>query len=200
MESKLNNADRLIGRILEEAQAEAEKTLEEARSEAKKAQLIAQDEVFEAQQGAVLRSKRVREGILERSRTNAALDSRKYALKARRQLVDKAFEKAAAALCALDGEKRLMLIKSTLLAEAEGGETVLPAAADAARVQAALAEVNAALKNKNAAPLTLGDAAEQLDGGFLLIAKGYEKNCSFSALLRDIRGAEESAVASILFG
>ncbi len=200
MEANRNNADRLIDRILEDAKAEADQTLAAARAEAEKSALLAQDQVFEAEREGALRAKRAREAILERSRTNAALDSRKYALKARRAVVDTAFAQAGEALLALEGEQRAALIRSLLLKEAEGGETVCPAPADADCARAALQEVNAALAAKNAAPLTLGESARQLEGGFLLVGAGYEKNCSFAALLQETRAAEESAVASILFG
>ena len=58
--------------------------------------------------------------------------------------------------------------------------------------------INAALKEKGKAPLTIGEGAD-VDGGFLLRGKGYEMNCSFEAMLSDFRQAEESGVAKILF-
>ena len=59
--------------------------------------------------------------------------------------------------------------------------------------------VNAALAQSNRAPLTIAPADADITGGFILKAAGYEKNCSFAAVLREVRAAEESAVAGILF-
>ena len=63
----------------------------------------------------------------------------------------------------------------------------------------ALAELNAALAQSGRAPLTIAPADADITGGFILKAAGYEKNCSFAAVLREVRAAEESAVAGILF-
>ena len=80
-----------------------------------------------------------------------------------------------------------------------GGETLLPALADAQRAKALLGRINEALKGSGKEGLTVGNTSEQIGGGFLLTSKGYEMNCSFEAMLRDVREAEESNVAKILF-
>ena len=95
--------------------------------------------------------------------------------------------------------ERSALIKALLIREAEGGETIIPAARDEANVKSVLAEVNAALAESGRAPLTIAPADADITGGFILKAAGYEKNCSFAAVLREVRAAEESAVAGILF-
>ena len=43
----------------------------------------------------------------------------------------------------------------------------------------------------------MDNADAGIDGGFVLTANGYEKNCSFAALLRDVRAQEESALTSL---
>ena len=95
-------------------------------------------------------------------------------------------------MLSLDTEKRKSICKSMLLSQAEGGETVLPAAQD----RAAVAALIAAMPDKK---LTLASGTAAIDGGFILLGDGYEKDCSFRSLLSTIRDAEETAVYQLLF-
>lgn len=199
MANNNSGADALIGRILADAQAEADTALADADKEAERIALIAKDECFRTENETELRTKRLNDAAQEKSRTNAALDSRKYALKVKRALIDEAFALAAERMEQKSDAERSALIKALLIREAEGGETIIPAARDEANVKSVLAEVNAALAQSNRAPLTIAPADADITGGFILKAAEYEKNCSFAAVLREVRAAEESAVAGILF-
>ena len=199
MANNNSGADALIGRILADAQAEADTGLADADKEAERIALIAKDECFRTENETELKTKRLNDAAQEKSRTNAALDSRKYALKVKRALIDEAFALAAERMEQKSDAERSALIKALLIREAEGGETIIPAARDEANVKSVLAEVNAALAQSNRAPLTIAPADADITGGFILKAAGCEKNCSFAAVLREVRAAEESAVAGILF-
>jgi V/A-type H+-transporting ATPase subunit E len=194
-----NNTERLIERITEAARDEAAAIFEKAREEIERAMLIAQDEIFSIEKGAQARAEREREDILERSRTNAELDARKYALQARREVLDEAFEKAQGMLLALSGDQRRALLERLLASEAEGGESIAVAAADANLIYELAGQINQKLQAAGKATLVPGGIAEGIAGGFILRAAGYEKNCSFEALLRDARAAYESEVAAELF-
>ena len=197
MANNNSGADALIGRILADAQAEADTALADADKEAERIALIAKDECFRTE--TELRTKRLNDAAQEKSRTNAALDSRKYALKVKRALIDEAFALAAERMEQKSDAERSALIKALLIREAEGGEMIIPAVRDEANAKSVLAEANAALAETGRAPLTIAPADADITGGFILKAAGYEKNCSFAAVLREVRAAEESAVAGILF-
>jgi hypothetical protein len=47
--------------------------------------------------------------------------------------------------------------------------------------------------------LSLSDKDAAIDGGFVLLGEGYEKDCSFRSLLSVVRGEEETAVYQLLF-
>lgn len=194
-----NNTDRLIQRITAAAASEADAILKRAREECEKTALIAEDEIFSIEKGAAARMERDRQEILERSATSAALDARKYALKAKRRLLDEAFAQAQETLAALAGEKREALLDKLLLGQAEGGEAVLMAAADAERLQRLIPVFNEKLRAAGKAALTPGEVAADIAAGFVLRAPGYEKNCSFEALIRDARAQCEGEVAAALF-
>lgn len=196
----LNGANKLLERILEEARADASKTASEAeetiaalRSEAAQEAEKAKA-AFEKQRGDVVRA------ILERSRTNAELFARKAALDKRRSVLDRAFDLAYEKLCAFTDAERTAVCREMILTEAEGGEIVLPAEADRAIFEALLPAANADLKGKGVQPVSLSERnAPQMAHGFLLVGKGYEKDCSFEALLRDARMLEDTNVSGILF-
>lgn len=132
------------------------------------------------------------QSVLDGSRTRAAIDGRKAALQKKRALIDTVFERAYEVLCAMEPQKRSEICANLLRTEAESGETVVPAAADRAEIAKILAEMN---RND----LVLSDEDAPIDGGFLLIGKSYEKDCSFRAILEQLRDSEETAVAKLLF-
>ena len=99
-----SGAEKLTSRILEEAEAEAGRVIMEAEA---KAGAIASEAAAEAERlnmEYAKRAERAAEDIIERSRTNAALDSRKAALREKRRVLDEAFALAKKELCALEGE------------------------------------------------------------------------------------------------
>jgi len=132
------------------------------------------------------------QSVLDGSRTRALIDGRKAALKRKRVLIDSVFDRAYEALCALNPQRRSELCASLLRAETESGETIIPAAADRAVIEKILSDMNRS-------DLTLSDENAPIDGGFLLVGKSYEKDCSFHAILDELRDKEETAVAKLLF-
>lgn len=139
------------------------------------------------------------QSILERSRTNAELEARKSALLMRRALIQDAFDQAYAALCALSDKERADICRSMLLREADGGETIHASKNDIKQIALLLPTIEADMLKAGKKPLLLSPNAADIDCGFILSGDGYEKDCSFAALLRDTRANEETRVASILF-
>lgn len=200
MANDLNKgAERLTARILEDARAEADVSARAAQAEADRIKELAAAEAEKIRAGFAAQAEVTAKDILERSRTNAQLDARKFALAAKRRVLDDAFKGALDKLNALDGQARDRLIQALALKAAHGGEALCPAKEDKERAEKLLSGINAALAEKGKDALTMGECAD-VDGGFLLRGKGYEMNCSFEALLSDFRQAEESGVAKILFG
>ena len=53
---------------------------------------------------------------------------------------------------------------------------------------------------QGASACTPSDTDAAIDGGFLLVGRSYEKDCSFRAILGMLRDSEETNVAGLLFG
>lgn len=192
MEMNKTGTNKLVERILTDARSAAEQTLSEANATAmtlsadnvQKLNAMRQD--FEQKRETAVQS------VLDGSRTRASIDGKKAALGKKRALIDVVFARSYDALCALDENKRGEICKRLLAAEAEGGEIVLPAKADRQQIAAILATMNSV-------DLTLSEQDAPFDGGLLLVGRGYEKDCSFRAVLSALRDAEETAVANLLF-
>ncbi len=185
------SAVNLIDRILADANAAAQKALADAEASCNdiresNAALIArkaeQAERERAQRSSV---------IVNGCRTRAELDGRKETLRAKRTLIDGVFDEAYANLLKLPVQKRSALFLSILQKEAQANDTVAPAKADRETLRAVVGRLPFSVK--------LSEKDADAEAGFVLYGSGYEKDCSMKAILRELRDAEETNVAGILF-
>ena len=188
----ISGTNKLAERIVDDAQAEANQVMAEAeeivrgiRRESDKAVAARKAELLNQKENAV-------NSLISGYRTRASLDGKKDALGKKRAVIDAAFSRAYEAMQSLSAQERKSVCESMLKQHAEGGETVLPAEAD----RAALTALIAAMPEKK---LTLSGKSAAIDGGFILLGGGYEKDCSFRSLLATVRDEEETAVYQLLF-
>ena len=188
----ISGTNKLAERIVTDAQDESRAVLAEAQAavqgilrESEKAVSVRKTELTSQKNSAVT-------SLINGYQTRAMLGAKKDALRKKRVVIDSAFTRAYEAMLSLSAEQRKSICKSMLLSQAEGGETVLPAAQD----RAALAALITTMPEKK---LTLSSETSAIDGGFILLGDGYEKDCSFRSLLSTIRDAEETAVYQLLF-
>ncbi len=183
---------KLSQRILEEAKAEAGKILEDA-----KARLDAQAAQVEKQKRDICaefekkRSDAVA-GILDGARTRAVIDGSKNALRLRREKIDLAYDRAFKAMQEMPDADRSRILKALLLRETEGGETVMPAPRDRGILKQIIGEIPDR-------KLTLSNEDGACENGFILCGDCFEKDCSFRALLDEIRDETETEVSKLLF-
>ena len=186
---EMHQGDKLIERILREAQLDADaanaRAQENCQSILSSARRRAEEQ---AQQAAAARDTAVN-GVLDGARTRAELEGRKQTLAMRRSLLDEAFLAGEQALNALSGQKRERLLRFLLESESAPGDEILPSSADRTAIEQLL-PAGRTLSKWNAPYL----------GGFLIRGSSYEKDCSFAALMAQIRQEEEGNVSRILFG
>ena len=183
---------KLAERILSQARAAAEATAAEARAalDAEKAELDKRKEELLADF-----SKKREEavaGVLDGAKTRAAIDGRKAALARRRQVIEKAFALAYEAMLNLGDADREKILLGVVKGEAEGGETLVPAKKDREIVEAIIE----ALPEKK---LTLSEQDAACESGCVIVGESFEKDCSFAAILSEVREREETAVSKLLF-
>ena len=128
----------------------------------------------------------------------ARLEARKRVLAAKQDVIEAAFEKALARLCALPREKMVPLLARLAAVYAETGEeeVILPPASRRAYGQDVVDQANQLIGEGH---LTLGPAEEGIAGGLLLRRGRVDINCTFSMLLQRRRESLSAQVAEILF-
>lgn len=189
---KQSGASKLVSRILEDANADARAAAEEAARAVDALRLESEAAVKQKRAAYEKKRQSATQAVLDGCRTRASIEGRKATLTKKREIIENVFSSAYDTLLALDGQQRGEVCRRMLLAEAEGGETVLPASAD----REAVAEC---LRQCGLPGMKLGEKDAPYDGGFLLVGDGYEKECSFASLMRELRDAEETTVAGLLF-
>ena len=191
MENPGNRADKLIGRILGEAEADASAARDKAAESCRAVMADCQKRIAERAQAAAASRDAAVKGVLDGARTRAELDGRKETLGVRRRILDEAFAAATKELNALTGPRREAILLRLLTGEAAAGDVVEPAKQDRALIEKLLKEVPV--------QLTLSHVDAPCEGGFLLLGKSYEKDCSLNALMAELRLQEETNAARILF-
>lgn len=188
----ISGTNKLAERIISEANADAQKVLDEAK--ACVCEIQTESDKIVAQKRTELTGKReaAKKGLIGGYETRAALEGKKNVLSKKRAVIDRVFSGAYRALLELNESQRERICENMLRSETEGGETVVPAAADRKAIEAALR----AMPEKK---LKLSAENASIDGGFQLLANGFEKDCSFASLLELVRGEEETNVAKLLF-
>ena len=186
------SAANLIDRILADAKEAAEKVLADAEASASGIRESRDAEIArKAEQAQKVRDQQINV-ILNGCRTRAELDGRKETLRAKRELLDSVFTEAYHRMLALSNEKREAMFLSVLKKEAKANDTVKPAKVDRETLRRVVARLPFAVK--------LSEQDADAEAGFILLGSGYEKDCSMKAILRELRDAEETNVAKILFG
>ncbi len=190
--TSISGTNKLAERIINEAEAEAHSVCTQAQTAV--GEIRAASEKACSIRGAELKSQSeaAEKSLISGYQTRATLDGKKDMLRKKRAVIDAAFIRAYDAMLALDAEKRKLICARLLETEAEGGEIVVPASAD----RAALTALIAAQTQKH---LTISANDAKIDGGFVLVGEGYEKDCSFRSLLSEVRESEETAVYQLLF-
>lgn len=194
-------AEKLIEKIEQDAQRDAEKIWQDA------------EEKKQEMRQVLMREIATRKAEIERLAENAArekkkrmaavydLEYRKTLLSAKQEMMQKAKNLAMEKLSALDDESYVALMKSKLMACAASGEGAVAVSASEKRLNKRfLSDVNAALKKSvGKGNLHFADEAADITGGFIYTHGGLEINISFAALLSEAWQDAETQVANVLF-
>ncbi len=185
------SAVNLIDRIIADAKDAAAKVLADAEAscnsirEATDAQIANKAEQFEKERAQQTKA------VIDGYQTRAELDGKKELLRDKRALLDDVFEKTYRRLLDLPTEKREKLYLSILKTEAKANDVVAPAKADREAIVRAASQLPFAVR--------ISEQDADTEAGFILYGGSYEKDCSMKSVLRELRDAEETNVAKILF-
>ena len=197
MEEKVVNEvalSALIGRINDDAAAEAEKIIGEANSYAAACdeQAANQADEYKAEQLAICDE--AIKTIVAGYKTLSAIESKKTYLAAKQAIAESVFSRAIEMLCALSEEKYLALISSLVEKYAEDGDEIVLSSS------CTLTEKSvSALKAVSSRNLKVSKSG-QFAGGIVLSGKKFDKDLTFEALVAALKEQTEEEVAKKLFG
>ena len=198
----MNGIEKITGRILSEAEAEAAAIVEEAEKNAAavRAQWAEKAEKTAAEQ--LEKGEAEIEQKVQRAARAARLDAKKEVLGLKQEMVSAAYGLALDKILALPREKYAEFLASQAAAAAlTGKEEVILNGADRAAVgEAVLASANAKLRGRGLpGELTLSEATREMSGGLALKQGSVEVNCTLESLIELSRSALDAEVAGILF-
>ena len=201
---RLMSAEKIIDKIIADANADAAKTLEKASQDGAERMALVRDE---AEKRAARIDKKADADCAEierRRMLTASLDVRKNSLASRRALVDRAFALALEGLFGLsDADYAALVVKMAVAAAEDGTEEIFVPVKDEKRYKgekSILRLINQALEAAGKpGGLTLGGLSTDFVGGVRISGEYTDIDCSFESLVARFRENHERDVANILF-
>ncbi len=191
----------ILSEILEEAKQAARRIEAEASERAGRIGREAGERADRLLAQAQEDADREAEAALSRARRLSELEDRKWALGARRELMDRAFDRAVQALRALSDEEMGRLMLGLVLENASGSESLSAGDVnDGFYTPAFIEKANQALV-KAGRPGALRDSGNREKGscGLVLRSGSSSTYCTVDALVEAGREGLEQRVAALLF-
>ena len=184
---------KVVERILSDAQAEATALISDAENKAAKRLADASAYAETARQEAETEMRARKESIFEKRAADARLESAKILLFEKRKTVDSVYELALARLVSLEKEDCLQLTSALLEKYAEMGDEVFFAQNFKYGKEVSALPI---VKNRE---LKISDTRLDLDGGMRLVGKVSDKDLTYGALLAADKDANQADLAKELF-
>ena len=219
----MTGLEKVIARIIADAEADAKRILAEADAECD-AIRTQYDAATKAERDRLReRADRECEALITRAKSSAAMAKRNAVLEARARLVDEAYATAEKEIRTLTEEKYLDLLltmlRGSLRRQLDGereirevyGEEVTPLQyevilnrTDRERYGKRLLDMLGRsavgkLRSEDVARVVLATDTAAIEGGLILRCGSVESNCSFEVLFAEVRRATEIKVSHVLF-
>lgn len=198
----MSGAEKIIGKILEDARLQAEANLNRAKEEAANIIKSASDDAEAKKKQIIEKAELEAVEVKKRLIAVAELEARKQKLQAKQEVVDEAFDLALQKLNNLpDIEYQSILVEMISNSIQTGKEEVLLSESDKKRLSPGfIEELNKKLADKGvSANLKISDEHRNINGGFILKSGDIEINNSFEAIIRMNRDDIETEVIKALF-
>ncbi len=195
------NATAILEKIQEEAKVNAAAILQEANDRAEKMRTASDAKIASAK--AEMEKKAKADGLVEEQRLirMEELDGRKRVLAAKRSLIERAFDGVLQKMEAMPAKEARTFLLEMIQQVAEGDEQIIVGADhDAWFDDTFVTAANEALK-KAGRKAELSVASEKRSGvsGLILAKDDTEINCGYASILESKRLEMEAEVAQVLF-
>ena len=220
----MTGLEKIISRILSDAQAQAQAILDEATEKSLEVRAQNLTQVQQAQDRLIAQAEKEGEALVIRAKSSAAMTRRNIELAAKSEMIERAFDRAMQEIYEMDraqyAELLLALLCKTLNAQRESerdsmrlyGENIAPEyyelmlnARDSGDVAAYVmsgvrtAAVSGKIPADMSIKVRLCPTPVDIDGGLVLRCGDIETNCSFAMMLAAVRPALEPRIQQILY-
>lgn len=192
----MEGKDAIINSIISSAERSAESIVSDAIAEKDALLERVRNDLSRKESEELERAMREAELTVERRMTIAALDSKKLALAAKQEVIDKVYDSAVAKVLNMTDNVYREFIGGFVEKYADNGDEIIIAERDVKRLHYDWAESLARKLNKN---ITLSSKFHKGRGGVILSGAKCDKNLTLEALVKEVRPQTESAVAQKLF-
>jgi len=196
----MNGLERLIQRIEAEAEDQAAKTIEAAQKEASSILESAEIEAEDRKRQLMSQLEIEVKGIRDRKISRAALAARDEVLTAKREALETVYTRIIGMMDALEGEALYEFLLRRFQAVIKSGAVVIALNDQTARqLPKDYLERILEVYQKEGVTLKLEQQQRQLANGFQLIQGGVVYDCTYPALVSEVRESVEPQLAQLLF-
>ncbi|MBR5124781.1 MAG: hypothetical protein IKU90_06585 [Clostridia bacterium] len=220
----MTGLEKVTGKILADAEADARAILERADAECAEITQRSKAETEAEQERLREQNDRECQSLIIRAKSSAAMAKRNAVLEARAEILDEAYAAAERQVRSMSGDQYLdllqKLLRSALKRQIEGeeesmrlyGEDISPDRYEillnsrdrdtyGERLMAAFREgLGSKIPAASLQKLCLASETPRIDGGLILRCGPVETNCSLAMLMAENRRETEAKVSRILFG
>ena len=188
----MESVSKILDAISAESRAAADRILENGRNNAAEMRKLYDREAQLAEEKIIAEAEKTAGEIRQRSISQAGIESRNIRLKAKREALTQAFDKAGERLAGLSGERKKEMYQRLISKYSSGSEVIVQ-----------LNETDKkALGNRLKADgikIRLDNEPASFSGGLIIREKNIETNCTFEAMLDMARKEMETEIADVLF-
>ena len=194
-------ADKVVEKILSEANAEADKIKAEAQAKADKARAEVQSELEKYNSETAILAKAAGEDRLARMLATARMETRKLTLGKKVELIDEVFDEALQQVLAMDESEYQALMSEWLTKAVEtGDEEVIIGENETKITHDFIKQMNRELGSGYKGNLALSSDKADIAGGFILRRGKIQVNVSLEVLFSQVRENLEMELTQKLFG
>lgn len=196
----MSGLDKIIGRIMEQANAQASEITAQAKKEADEILAAASKEVEQMKEDAAVKSRRAIENYKSRAESAADMQKRTAVLRAKQEMIQDMLEKAYKKVCSEDEEAYFKRIETMIgqYAQPEHGEIVFSNKDKDRLPQNFKARIEAAAV-KAGGTLSVRENGADIENGFILVYGGIEENCTIRAMFDTKKDELTDIIQKILY-
>ncbi len=190
----------LTENIVSKARDEADSLLKKANQEAEEITAAAKEKAQEQATKVAAEYQRKAEAEERRIKIEAEMEGKKLLLESKQGLVGRVFDEALQALMVLPVEKRIRFLAGRLAsAGMQGGGEVVGAGTPNEWTAIISAANEMISRSGKSVQLTFSDEKPDFEGGFILKGPNYTVNCTYQAIIEELRETLVPEIAEYLF-